>query len=145
MLSVAADFHRTWEFNGAALDSRDDMSRLEDYLFSLTSASRQGSRREKLAIIHQPDLFRGTVRKSAQLCYTWADIGTHTVTAHAVFPTPRGSGKSINDSCSVTASLAFDGLPFIELSPLHETVISQWNYGREHLHGPREFWSILRI
>jgi len=53
---AATDFHREEEFNGAMLDSQDDMSVLEDYLFSLTSASRQGSRREKLAVIHQADL-----------------------------------------------------------------------------------------
>lgn len=69
--------------------------------------------------------------RSASLhsCVTWANIDTHThkhtPLQRAVYPTPRRKGESINDSCSVTASLAFDGLPFIESSPPHETVISQ--------------------
>jgi len=37
-------------------------------------------------------------------------------------------GESLNESCLVTPLVAFDELPFIELSLPHETVISQWNY-----------------
>lgn len=86
----------------------------------------QSSRLSEGKIGHHPSTwsFRGAIRKSAWLCYTWSGIGTHTV---AERPFLGGLRALMNLARSLRS--AFDELPFIELSSPHETVISQWNYG----------------
>lgn len=122
------DLHRVREFTGDSLDSRDDVSRVGDYLFSLTSVSRQGSRREKLAIIHQPDL---SAARSGEVRMAMLHVvGCRYTYCVAERPFLGGLRALMN------LRSAFDELSFIELSSPHETVISQWNYGSPFSRSP---------